>query len=83
MLVLDEPTSQLDPETEALVAAAMEDLRRGRTVLLVAHRLTTVFDADRIVLLSGGRVVEEGTHRGLLAGGRLYPRLVAAYEGGV
>ena len=82
VLVLDEPTSQLDPEQDALVREAMARLRRGRTVLLIAHRLPTVFDAARIVLLSGGRVIEEGTHRGLLAEGRLYPRLVAAWRGG-
>jgi thiol reductant ABC exporter CydD subunit len=81
VLVLDEPTAQLDPAGEAAVADSMARLRRGRTVLLIAHRLTTVFDADRIALLDRGRLVEEGTHSELLARGRLYPRLVAAWRG--
>jgi ABC-type multidrug transport system fused ATPase/permease subunit len=81
VLILDEPTSQLDPEHEARVAAAVADLRRGRTCLLIAHRLTTVFDAGGIVLLSGGRVVEAGTHAALLSEGGRYARLVAGYRG--
>lgn len=81
VVVLDEPTAHLDPETEALVADAMVQLRRRRTVVLIAHRLTTVFDADRIVFLSGGRVVEQGTHRELVGREGPYARLVAAYEG--
>ena len=60
VLVLDEPTAQLDPESEAAVVEAMDGLRRGRTVLLVAHRLTTVARADRVALVARGRVVEEG-----------------------
>jgi thiol reductant ABC exporter CydD subunit len=80
-LLLDEPTGHLDPEHEAAVLAAMRGLRHGRTVLLIAHRITTVLDADRIVLLEHGRVTEEGTHDELLAAGDLYPRLVAAWEG--
>ncbi len=81
VLVLDEPTSHLDPESEAAVREAMARLLIGRTVLLIAHRLTTVRGADRIVLLSGGRVVEEGAHASLLGGGGRYARMVAAYEG--
>jgi len=81
VLVLDEPTGPLDPEREAAVVRAMATLRRGRTVLLIAHRITTVLGADRIVLLEHGRVREEGTHDTLLATGRLYPRLVAAWGG--
>jgi thiol reductant ABC exporter CydD subunit len=81
VLVLDEPTSHLDPESEASVREAMARLLIGRTVLLIAHRLTTVRGADRIVLLSGGRVVEEGTHASLLVDGGRYARMVAAYEG--
>ncbi|MCL4847105.1 MAG: thiol reductant ABC exporter subunit CydD [Acidobacteria bacterium] len=82
LVVLDEPTAQLDAEHEALIVEAMAALRRGRTCLLVAHRLTTVFDADLVVLLSGGRVVERGTPRDLLAHGQVYARLVEAYGGG-
>jgi ATP-binding cassette subfamily C protein CydD len=81
VLVLDEPTAQLDPAGEAAVVDSMARLRRGRTVLLIAHRLTTVFDADRIALVDRGRLVEEGGHAELLARGRLYPRLVAAWGG--
>jgi thiol reductant ABC exporter CydD subunit len=81
VLVLDEPTAQLDPEHEAFVVDAIERLRCGRTVLLIAHRITTVMNADRIALLSRGRVVEEGTHRHLLAHGHVYPHLVAAWRG--
>jgi ATP-binding cassette subfamily C protein CydD len=81
VLVLDEPTAQLDPAGEAAVVDSMARLRRDRTVLLIAHRLTTVFDADRISLLDRGRLVEEGGHGELLAHGRLYPRLVAAWRG--
>jgi thiol reductant ABC exporter CydD subunit len=81
VLVLDEPTAQLDPESESAVVEAIEDLRRGRTVLLVGHRLTTVARADRIALVARGRVVEEGTPRQLGAAGRGYARLVAAWQG--
>ena len=81
VLVLDEPTAQLDPESESVVVEAIEDLRRGRTVLLVGHRLTTVARADRIALVARGRVVEEGTHRRLSAAGRGYARLLAAWQG--
>jgi len=81
VLVLDEPTAQLDPGSEATVLDAMARLRRGRTVLLVAHRLTTVFDADRIVFMEQGRAVEQGTHRELVGQGNRYARLVAAWGG--
>jgi ABC-type multidrug transport system fused ATPase/permease subunit len=81
VLLLDEPTGHLDPEREAAVLAAIRRLRRGRTVLLVAHRITTVLDADRIVLLDRGRVVESGGHEELQARGTLYPALVAAWRG--
>jgi ATP-binding cassette subfamily C protein CydD len=81
VLLLDEPTAHLDPEHEAAIVEAMGNLRRERTVLLIAHRITTVLDADRIVLLDHGRVAEQGTHDELLEVGRLYPRLVAAWGG--
>jgi ABC-type transport system involved in cytochrome bd biosynthesis fused ATPase/permease subunit len=81
VVVLDEPTSQLDPAHEAAIADSIARLRSGRTVLLVAHRLTTVFHADRIVVLGRGRVVESGTHADLVAAGRHYARLVAAFQG--
>lgn len=76
ILVLDEPTSALDAETEHLVQEALDRVMRGRTSLVIAHRLSTVVDADRIVVLKQGRIVEEGTHRGLLASGGYYASLV-------
>ncbi len=79
--MLDEPTAQLDPESEAAVVDAIEELRKGRTVLLVAHRLTTVTRADRVALVARGRIVEEGPPRQLATAGRGYARLVAAWQG--
>jgi len=81
LVVLDEPTAQLDPENEQAVRESMASLCAGRSVLLIAHRLTTVADADRIAVLAEGRVVEHGTHRGLLAAGGRYAAMVAAYGG--
>jgi ATP-binding cassette, subfamily B, bacterial len=78
ILVLDEATSALDNESEALVQAALKRLSRGRTTLVVAHRLSTVVDADRIVVLRGGHVDAIGTHAALLAQGGYYARLFAA-----
>ena len=81
VLVLDEPTAQLDPESESAVVEAIEELRKGRTVLLVAHRLTTVTRADRVALVARGRILEEGPPRQLATAGRGYARLVAAWQG--
>jgi ATP-binding cassette, subfamily B, bacterial MsbA len=75
ILILDEATSQLDSESEALVAGAFANLMRDRTTLVIAHRLSTVRRADRIVVLDRGRIVEEGTHRELLTRPGLYRRL--------
>lgn len=77
ILVLDEATSSLDSESEALVQEAFERLRSGRTAVVIAHRLSTVQRADRIVVLERGRIVEEGKHAQLLARGGLYRRLHA------
>jgi ATP-binding cassette subfamily C protein CydCD len=77
VLILDEATSHLDALNEAAVRAALDLLARGRTTLVIAHRLSTVRDADRIVVLDDGHVAEIGTHRSLLDGGGLYARLVS------
>ena len=76
VLLLDEATSALDAESEAAVQEALTRLRRGRTTLIVAHRLSTVRDADLVVAMADGRVVEQGTHASLLARDGLYARLV-------
>ncbi len=78
ILILDEATAALDNEAEQLVQAALRALRAGRTSLIVAHRLSTVEQADRIVVLDGGRIVEIGTHATLLAAGAAYAQLYAA-----
>jgi ATP-binding cassette subfamily C protein CydD len=81
VLVLDEPTAELDLATEAAVLEGVRELCGGRTVLLIAHRLTTVATASRVALVAGGRVIEEGAPGALATSGAVYPRLVAAWEG--
>lgn len=75
IIILDEATANVDTQTEAVIQRALRQLLRGRTALVIAHRLSTVREADRIVVLEQGRIVEEGNHTGLLARGGLYAQL--------
>ena len=75
VLILDEPTSSIDSRTEAVILDALELLMEGRTTLIVAHRLSTLRRADRVIVINGGRVVEQGTHDVLVAQGGLYSQL--------
>ncbi|WP_442784867.1 ABC transporter ATP-binding protein [Arthrobacter sp. CG_A4] len=82
ILVLDEATSSVDSRTEAQIRQAMHRLRQGRTSFVIAHRLSTVRDADLILVMDQGRIVERGTHRELMVGGGLYPKLYEAQFAG-
>ena len=76
LLLLDEPTSSLDAASEALVQAGLAELKAGRTTLVIAHRLSTVRNADLIVVLEAGRIIEQGTHEQLVTHGTVYRRLL-------
>jgi subfamily B ATP-binding cassette protein MsbA len=78
LVVLDEATSSLDTESERLIEAAMEDLLRNRSTLIIAHRLSTVRRADRVLVMDQGEIVESGRHEELLANEGVYSRLYRA-----
>ena len=82
ILILDEATSALDSEVEAAIQATLYGMMEGKTVIAIAHRLSTIAHMDRIVVLDGGRIVEDGTHAELLDHGGLYARLWARQSGG-
>jgi len=83
LLILDEATSAVDPATERRITEALRRLSRGRTVVTIAHRLSTAEHADRVFVFDGGRLVEEGTHAELVARGGEYARLHASWLGNV
>ena len=80
IVVLDEATAFADPENEALIQKAFAKLTEGRTVIMIAHRLSTVVGADKIIVLEEGRVAEEGTHKELADAGGLYSRMWKDYN---
>ena len=82
ILLLDEPTSALDAESEAVIKQALDVLSKGRTTLVIAHRLATIRDADMIVVLDQGRIIETGNHEELLAKGGIYAELFRLQFGG-
>src|SRR5690606_37029462 len=75
ILLLDEATSALDAQSERLVQMALEHLMAGRTTLVIAHRLATIRDADKILVLDGGRIIDQGSHDELVAKGGRYAEL--------
>ena len=80
IVVLDEATAFADPENEVLIQKAFASLTRGRTVIMIAHRLSTVVGADKIIVLEKGHIVEQGTHAQLADAGGLYARMWADYN---
>ena len=81
ILVLDEPTAYLDPLNESLLEESKSKLLQGKTALIIAHRLTTVVNADRILVIDNGRVVEQGNHQELLSKKGAYFELAQAFRG--
>jgi ATP-binding cassette subfamily C protein CydD len=81
LVILDEPTANLDVDSETRVQAAVRTLAAGRTLIVIAHRLRTVRDADRIAVLNQGQVLQTGTHAELLQSSPLYQRMLTAYGG--
>ena len=81
LLILDEPTAHLDPPEEALLEEAVRELCRGRSALVIAHRLSTVYRADHIVVMKGGRAVEQGKHADLIRANEIYAGMARAFGG--
>ncbi len=79
-MVLDEATAFADPENEHLIRQALLQLIKGKTVLMIAHRLTTIRDVDRILVIDAGRIAEEGTHDELIARNGLYEKMWNEYR---
>ena len=82
VLILDEATAAVDNETEAAIQRSLDRLTSGRTTLVIAHRLSTVVDADEILVMEAGRIVERGTHASLLAAEGRYARMWALQQSG-
>ncbi len=82
IVILDEATSHLDSESEVAIQRAFDEALRGRTAIVIAHRMSTIVDADRILVVDGGRIVESGSHAELLARGGLYAELSRTQRGG-
>jgi ATP-binding cassette subfamily B multidrug efflux pump len=82
ILILDEATSALDSEAEAAIQSRLDVLMAGKTVIAIAHRLSTIAAMDRLIVMDGGRIIEQGSHADLLAGDGLYARLWARQSGG-
>ena len=80
ILLLDEATSALDPHAEAIVQKALDRASKGRTTIVIAHKLTTIRNADNIVVLNKGQIVEQGTHESLIASNGTYTRLVKVQD---
>ncbi|GJQ36423.1 MAG: thiol reductant ABC exporter subunit CydC [Anaerolineaceae bacterium] len=80
ILILDEPTSALDPETESLLEESTRELMQGRTTITIAHRLNTIFQADNIIVLDEGKIIEQGTHKELVSKNGMYASMVKTYE---
>jgi ATP-binding cassette subfamily C protein CydD len=80
LLILDEPTSQLDPDLESLFINELQNLRKNRTILLIAHRLQTIFHADQILFLENGQIIERGKHEALMLRKGRYQQMVSTYQ---